>query len=193
MLYLLLATFGTVFVAELIGDKTIYTISSLGMRFRPLYVFFGFTAAFMAKMLAAVLLGQVIAELPIYLVAIVSTATFLVTALVIWFKKKDKEEGAVQAKYDNYFSRATLITFAAIFFSEWGDIGQITAATLTARYQAPLVVWLGATLALVTKGLLALTLGRTLRKRIPQRMLRPISASLCLLMAVVSAIGPIFK
>ena len=193
MLYLLLATFGTVFVAELIGDKTIYTISSLAMRFRPLYVFFGFTVAFMAKMLAAVLLGQVIAELPIYLVAIVSTATFFATALVIWFKKKDKDEESVQGEHDGYFSKAMLITFAAIFFSEWGDIGQITAATLTARYQAPLIVWLGATLALVTKGLLALTLGRSLRKRIPQRMLRPISVSLCLLMAIVSAIGPMFK
>ncbi|MDT5062470.1 MAG: Ca2+/H+ antiporter, family [Acidobacteriota bacterium] len=191
MFYLLVATYGTVFLAELLGDKTIYTISSLAMRFRTLYVFCGFTVAFMAKMLVAVLLGQVIAKLPTYLVAITSTATFFVTALVIWFKKKD--EGSTGPEHDNYFSKAALITFAAIFFSEWGDVGQITAATLTARYQAPLVVWLGATLALVTKGLLALTLGRSLRKRIPQHWLRPISVSLCLIMGVVSAIGPMFN
>jgi putative Ca2+/H+ antiporter (TMEM165/GDT1 family) len=191
MFYLLLATYGTVFLAELLGDKTIYTISSLAMRFRPLYVFCGFTVAFMAKMLVAVLLGQVIAELPPYLVAIMSTTTFFVTALVIWFKKKD--EGGVRREHDNYFSKAALITFAAIFFSEWGDVGQITAATLTARYRAPLVVWLGATLALVTKGLLALTLGRSLRKRIPQHWLRPVSVSLCLVMGVISAVGPMLK
>jgi putative Ca2+/H+ antiporter (TMEM165/GDT1 family) len=193
MLYLLLATFGTVFVAELIGDKTIYVISSLAMRFRPLYVFCGFTVAFMAKMLAAVLLGQVIAELPVYVVAIVSTATFFATALVIWFKKRDKNEETSQSKQDNYFSKAALMTFAAIFFSEWGDVGQITAATLTARYQAPLIVWLGATLALITKGLLALTLGRSLRKLVPQQVLRPISASLCVVMGVVSALTPMLK
>jgi putative Ca2+/H+ antiporter (TMEM165/GDT1 family) len=191
MFYLLLATYGTVFLAEILGDKTIYTISSLAMRFRPLYVFCGFTVAFMLKMLAAVLLGQVIAQLPTYLVAVMSAATFFATALVIWFKKKD--EGAVQRQHDNYFSKAALITFAAIFFSEWGDVGQITAATLTARYQLPLLVWLGATLALITKGLLALTLGRSLRKRIPQNWLRPVSVSLCLIMGVVSAIGPIFN
>ncbi len=82
-----------------------------------------------------------------------------------------------------------MITFAVIFFSEWGDVGQITAATLTARYQLPLMVWLGGTLALITKGLLALTLGQGLRKYVPQHILRPVSAGLCLLMGIVSAFG----
>jgi putative Ca2+/H+ antiporter (TMEM165/GDT1 family) len=80
-----------------------------------------------------------------------------------------------------------LIAFAAIFFSEWGDVGQVTAATLTARYQMPLIVWLGASAALLTKGLLAVTLGRGLRRHIPGHVLRPVSAALCLLMGVVSA------
>lgn len=191
MIYVLLAAYGTVFLAELLGDKTIYTISSLTMRYRPLYVFFGVAAAFMMKMLVAVLLGQVIAELPTSLVAGVSTATFFVTALVIWFKRKDDE--ADRREEGGYFSKAALVSFAAIFFSEWGDVGQVTAATLTARYQMPLVVWLGATLALITKGLLAMTLGRGLRKRIPHRVLRPLSVSLCLIMAIISAVEAMLK
>lgn len=190
MLYLLLATYGTIFLAELLGDKTIYTISSLTMRFRPLYVFSGFTLAFMLKMLVAVLLGHVIAELPTSLVNAMSAATFLITALVIWFKKG---AGPAQREDDGHFPKAALVTFGAIFFSEWGDIGQITAATLTARYNLPLVIWLGATLALVTKGLLALTLGGSLRKRIPHNILRPVSACLCLSMFVISAFGPMFR
>ena len=191
MLYILLAIYGTILLAELIGDKSIYTISSLAMRFRPPAVFCGFTAAFMIKMLVAVLLGRAIAELPSSLVAIASTATFFLTALVIWLKKTDDKP--IEREPEKYFSRAALITCAAILFSEWADVGQIMAATLTARYRMPLLVWIGATAALVTKGLLALVLGRGLRKRIPVRMLRPISASLCLLMGVVSAIEPMFK
>ena len=191
MFYLLLVTFGTIFIAELIGDKTIYTISSLAMRFRPLYVFTGFTLAFMLKMLAAVLLGQLVAELPTTVVAVVSAVTFFVTALVIWFKKKD--EPSVSKEHEGYFSKAVLISFGAIFFSEWGDIGQITAATLTQQSQMPVVVWFGATAALITKGVLALTLGRGLRRRIPQQVIRPLSASLCLILAIVSAIGPALK
>lgn len=191
MFYLLLATYGTIFVSELLGDKSIYTISSLTMRFRPLYVFYGFTVAFMIKMFAAVLLGQVIAQLPKTVVAFTSTTTFLVTALLIWFRKKDN--ASARPGEDSGFAKAALITFAAVLFSEWGDIGQIMAATLTARYQLPFVVWLGATLALMTKGLLALALGRGLRERVPFRILRPVSASLCVIMGVVSAIGPLFK
>ena len=63
------------------------------------------------------------------------------------------------------------------------------AASLTARYQVPLVVWIGATLALITKGLLALALGRGIRQRIPLSILRPVSASICLVLGVLSAIG----
>jgi|ERR1044071_8973387 putative Ca2+/H+ antiporter (TMEM165/GDT1 family) len=191
MFYLLLVTFGTIFIAELIGDKTIYTISSLSMRFRPLYVFIGFTLAFMLKMLAAVLLGQLVAELPTKVVAFVSAATFFVTALVIWFKKKD--EASAPREHEGYFSKALLISFGVIFFSEWGDIGQITAATLTQQSQMPVIVWFGATAALITKGLLALTLGRGFRKRVPRHIIRPLSAGLCLILAIVSAIGPALK
>lgn len=191
MFSLLLLTFGTVFIAELIGDKNIYTIGSLSMRFRPLYVFIGFTLAFMLKMLAAVLLGQLIAELPTIIVAFVSAFTFFVTALVIWFKKRD--ETLAPHDYDGYFSKAVLISFAAIFFSEWADIGQITAATLTQQSRMPVIVWFGATAALITKGLLAMTLGRGLRRHVPQHIIRPLSASLCLILAIVSAIGPALK
>ena len=190
MFYLLLATYGTILLSELMGDKSIYTISSLTMRFHPLYVFCGFTAAFMVKMLVPVLLGQVIAELPSSVVAITSSATFFLTALVIW-RKRGGERPTTPP--ENYFSRVALITFAAIMFSEWGDAGQMMTATLAARYRVPLVVWLGATLALMTKGLLALTLGRGLRRHVPLRMLRPLSASLCAIMGVISAVGPIFK
>lgn len=191
MFYLLLATYGTIFLSELLGDRSIYTISSLAMRFRALYVFCGFTVAFMIKMFAAVLLGQVIAQLPKSLIAITSTATFFVTALIIWFRKEDA--GSSRREEDNRFAKATLVTFAAVLFSEWGDIGQVMAATLTARYQLPLVVWSGATLALITKGLLALALGRGLRTRVPVHMLRPVSAGLCVIMGVISAIGPMLK
>lgn len=186
MFYLLLLTYSTVLVSELVGDKSIYTISSLATRFRPLYVFCGLAVAFMLKMLVAVLLGQVIATLPTSLVGAVSAVTFFVTALVIWKKKGDA--ASTHKEGDLYPPRAALITFAAIFFSEWGDVGQITAATLTARYRMPLVVWLGASSALLTKGLLAITLGRGLRRYIPGHVLRPVSAGLCLLMGIVSTV-----
>jgi putative Ca2+/H+ antiporter (TMEM165/GDT1 family) len=160
------------------------------MRFRPFHVFCGFTAAFAIKTLVAVLLGSVIAELPTSLVATTSTVTFFLTALVIWFKRSNNV--SADGVYKGHLSKAILVPFAAILFSEWGDIGQIMAATLTARYQAPFLVFVGATLALVTKGVLALVIGFSLRRRVPISVLRPVSAILCVILGVISAVTPIF-
>jgi len=190
MLYLFFVTFGTIFVAELIGDKNIYTISSLATRFRPSQVFCGFTVAFAIKTLIAILLGSVIAELPTSLVATTSTVTFFLTALMIWFKRSNN--APAEREYESHLPKAILVPFAAILFSEWGDIGQIMAATLTARYQAPLIVFLGGTMALVTKGVLALIIGSSLRRRVPISILRPVSAILCVILGVISAVSPIF-
>ena len=190
MLYLFFVAYGTIFVSELIGDKNIYTISSLATRFGPFQVFCGFTAAFAIKTLVAILLGSVIAELPTSVVATTSTITFFLTALVIWFKRSNNL--AREREYKSHWPKAILVPFAAILFSEWGDIGQIMAATLTARYQAPVVIFLAGTLALATKGVLALAVGLSLRRRVPISILRPVSASLCVILGIISAVGPIF-
>jgi Ca2+/H+ antiporter, TMEM165/GDT1 family len=176
-------------MAEVLGDKSIYTIGSLAARFRPISVGCGLALAFMAKMLAAVLFGRIIAELPTSFVVVTSTATFLLTALTLWLKR---DERSVLTEEPVALPKATLVTFAAVFFSEWGDVGQITAATLTARYQLPMIIWVGATLALMTKGLLAMLLGRGLRRYLPNHVLRPLSITLCVVLAIISAIGPMF-
>jgi len=183
-LSLLLATYGTIFLAELVGDKNLYTISTLTVRFNIWPVCCGIIMAFSVKMLVAVLLGQAIAGLPSALVTGMSAATFFATGLIIWMKRP---EGTTRAGGERrYWSRGLPVSFAAIFFSEWGDVGQIAAATLSARYQAPLVVWLGATLALITKGILALTLGAGLCRRLPQNVLRYSALGLCFMMGILS-------
>src|SRR5271166_6979274 len=61
----LLATYWTVLVSELIGDKTIYTIASLASRYSPAEVYAGITVAFMGKMLFAVLCAQLLIHIPV--------------------------------------------------------------------------------------------------------------------------------
>jgi len=184
MLYLLIATYGTVLFAEMLSDKSIYTISTLATRFRLLHVFVGTTLAFMGKMLIAVLLGRTIAELPKTLVASISAITFFTSAIVLWLKKFEEEQQECERQL--CWFHAVLVSFAAIFFTEWGDIGQITVAALTARYQAPLIILLGATAALVTKGLLASILGAKLREIIPKNSLRYSATVICVVMGILS-------
>jgi putative Ca2+/H+ antiporter (TMEM165/GDT1 family) len=192
MLYLLLATYGAVLLAELVGDKSIYTISSLTSRLRPLPVFVGISLALSGKTLAAVTAGRFIAELPASVVTGVSAATFFTTGAVIWFKKSENRSTRNEQPQARW-SRAVAISFAAVFFTEWADIGQITTATLAAHYHAPLVVWLGATLALMTKGALAITIGLGLQKLVPIRVLRALAVTVCAIMGVISIFSLLFR
>ncbi len=166
MLSLFLAAFGTVFVAEIVGDKLLYTTGVLAARYRALPIMFGMAIAFMAKMAVAVLIGKAISTLPRILVALVTTISFLGVAFALW-RKSDRPD---DAKKEHRAPKAAMVSFAAIFFSEWGDVGQITAATFAARYGFPLVVWAGAVSAMVTKGALATFLGAGIRKWINQRV-----------------------
>jgi len=182
--YIFVAAYWTVFVVELIGDKTIYTVTSLAVRFRAGLVFGAMVIAFGGKMLAAVLLGTALVQLPLKWAALLSAAVFFSAALVIWFRKPEQlpAEGAGARTW----SRATLVSFASLFFTEWGDPGQIATAALTAQFQAPLATWLGGTLAMTTKGAFALLLGVKLRDRIPDRMLRLLATVSCSVLGIIA-------
>lgn len=188
MLSLLLAAYGTVFVAEIVGDKLLYTTGVLAARYRTLPIMCGMVIAFMAKMGAAVLVGKAVSTLPPLLVATISAISFLGVAFALW-RKSDRPR---ESKKEHRASKAAMISFAAIFFSEWGDVGQITAATFAARFGHPFIIWLGAVGAMVTKGMLAAFLGAGIRRwihdRISPKVVRYGAVSLLLLLGVLSVL-----
>jgi len=68
-------------------------------------------------------------------------------------------------------AKPALVTFATIFLSEWADVGMLAAATMAANNpNALLVVWLAAVSAMITKGLIAASVGAGLRKWIRNRI-----------------------
>ena len=184
MLYLLALTYATVLTAELVGDKLLYTISILTTRYRVFPVLSGVALAFMGKTTAAVLLGRFIAQLPTRIVTLVSAATFFTMALALSLKQP--EQGPAEPEKSRMWSRTVVVSFAAIFFSEWGDPGQIAAAAVTARYQAPLAVWLGANLAMATKAIVAVTVGKGVLNVVPPTVLRYCGPCLLFSLGVLS-------
>lgn len=185
MLYLMAVTYGTVLFSEMLGDKSIYTISSLSARFNPFHVMSGVSLAFACKMLVAVLVGRTIfATLPPGLIVGLSAVSFIATGLFLLLKRS--KEGASNTQPPRYWLGAVLVSFATIFFSEWGDVGQLAAANMAARYNAPLTVLVGGTGALITKGALAATLGVGLRKYIDKETLRYVAGGLCFLLGLLS-------
>src|ERR1041384_3771938 len=79
-----LATFGAVFLAEIVGDKLLYTTGVLATRYRPVPIVIGATLAFMIKMAVAVAIGEAISRLPPLIVATLTTISFLGLAFPLW-------------------------------------------------------------------------------------------------------------
>ena len=188
VILILFTTFAAVFVAEIVGDKLLYTTGVLAARYRTAPIFIGMVTAFMAKMGLAVIVGKAISKLPSPLVATITAISFLGVAFVLW-RKSDRPS---ESKELHRASKAAMVSFAAIFFSEWGDVGQITAATLAAKYRMPLVVWVGAVSAMVTKGTLAAFLGagirRWIRDRVSPKVVRYVAVGLLLVLGCLSVV-----
>lgn len=186
MFVIFFATFGAVFLAEIVGDKLLYTTGVLSARYRTAPILIGMAAAFMAKMGVAVLIGEAISKLPRLLVAAITAASFVGVAIALW--RKDDQYRHERDGHKAH--KAAMISFAAIFFSEWGDVGQVTAAAMAAKYHAALIVWVGAVAAMITKGSLAAFLGAGIRRwihdRVSPKVVRYVGVSLLLLLGVLS-------
>jgi len=158
--------------------------------------------AFMCKMAVAVAVGAAITQLPRWLVATFTAASFIGVALTVW-RKPDVR--APKPKDSTVLSGAT-VAFAAIFFSEWGDVGQVTAAGMAAKYvwsaqesattsalwQAAFLVWIGAVAAMVTKGALAGLLGESVRRwiadRVEPRVIRYVATAALVVLGILAVL-----
>jgi Ca2+/H+ antiporter, TMEM165/GDT1 family len=185
--YLIVVVYWTVLMAELVGDKSIYTVSSLSLRYRPPIVLGSLIVAFSLKMLAAVLLGRVMVQLNSRWTDLISAAAFFLSAFLIWFEEPKLPSDSISV--DRVWWRAALVCFASLFFTEWGDPGQISVAALTMKSQAPLAAWMGGTLAMVTKGTLAMIVGVKLGDHLPQRTLRTVASVSCGLLGFLALGG----
>ena len=202
MLQIALATYGAVFVAEIVGDKLLYTTGVLATRYRSASVVLGMAVAFMCKMAVAVAIGAAITQLPRWLVATVTGASFVGVAIAVW----RKPDVRLPKAKDSRVLTGAMVAFLTIFLSEWGDVGQVTAAGMAAKFvwsarasettsalwQAALLVWLGAVAAMVTKGTLASVLGAGVRvwiaERIQPRVVRWVATAAILVLGTLSVL-----
>jgi Ca2+/H+ antiporter, TMEM165/GDT1 family len=188
MIHILIATYVAVFAAEIVGDKLLYTTGLLGARYRTAPIISGMLVAFMLKMAVAVLAGSFISKLPPVWVATLTAASFVGVAITLWRKPVERTQSEIDARY----ARAAMVSFAAIFFSEWGDAGQIMAATQEAAFASPKLVWLGAVAAMATKGALAASIGGSVRQwinaHIAPKTVRYAGVSALLVLGVLSVL-----
>ncbi len=175
--------FAITFLAEL-PDKSMFASLVLGTRYRASWVWAGAAAAFPLHMAIAVTAGQLLALLPRQVVDGVVAALFLTGSAYLWWSsyRQGPEEGADAARMGgppDSFWRVAGASFAVVFLAEWGDITQVTAANLAARYD-PLLVFAGATLGLWAVAAIAVSIGAKSLSVIPMAWVRRITAAILL-------------
>lgn len=185
-----LLAFWTVFVAELVGDKSIYTVATVSMRFRAQIILPTMILAFAGKMFAAVLLGRLVVQLHSPWTDVLSAVAFFSSALFIWVSDADPPAADREPGRDCW--QSITVCFGSLFFTEWGDPGQMAVVALTIKTHSLLAPWLGGTLAMVTKGGLALTVGCKMRDRIPYRTVRTLASASCCLLGVFALHRAVF-
>jgi putative Ca2+/H+ antiporter (TMEM165/GDT1 family) len=178
-----LLAFWTVLVAELVGDKSLYTLTSLTLRFRAGLVFSAFALASGAKMLVAVLLGSALVQLPPHGTSVVSAGAFFVSAILIWMEQPHTSDGKLK---QTTWTKGAAACFASFFLTEWGDPGQISAAALVLKSHLLTATWLGGTVAMTIKGAVAMTIGIHLRDRLPRRTLRLVASASCCVLGILT-------
>lgn len=179
-----LLAFWAVLISELVGDKSIYALAALALRFRWAVVFAGFTVASAAKMVVAVTLGGAIMRFQTHWTYLISAVAFFVSAVLIWVD--EPPEISKERVGQGGWSKGALLCFTSFFLTEWGDPGQIAAMAFVLKSHLLLATWLGATFALMVKGAAALTLGLQIRNRVSQRTLRILASGSCCILGIVS-------
>lgn len=161
----IVTAFGLIFLAEL-PDKTMFASLAMGTRMRPLYVWFGTSAAFAVHVAIAVGAGSLLGLLPGWIVKLVSALMFGFGAFVLLRAGGDDDEEDAAGKTVTGFWPVFSTAFMAVFISEWGDLTQITTANLAATNGTASTA-IGSFLALTSVSALALVAGRFIAKRVP--------------------------
>lgn len=195
---LIALTFGTIFLVEL-PDKTFLATLVLSTRFRPLYVWIGVGCAFAVQVLIAVALGKALSFLPAEVVRGGAAVLFVVGAFLLLREARsaDAEEADTEAEYaakadaagsaDRRTAWTALATsFLVLFAAEWGDLSQLLVLSLSAKYDEPLSVFVGALGGLLAVSGLAVLIGRWLLARIRLSTLHYVGAAMCLLLAALT-------
>jgi putative Ca2+/H+ antiporter (TMEM165/GDT1 family) len=186
--------FAVTFLAEL-PDKSMFASLVLATRYRSGAVWTGVAAAFAVHMAIAVTAGQLLALLPHRVVDGVVAWLFVVGAVYLWVisfrpARLEGTEAARQGGRSPSFLRIVATSFTVIFLAEWGDITQLTAANLAARYN-PLLVFTGATLGLWTVAAIAVSVGAKSVNLIPVAWINRVTGLILLALGAYAAVSAI--
>lgn len=180
----LLTTFGLIALAEL-GDKTQLTVIALSAGYDRVKVFAGVILAFTLVTGLGVLAGDALLQI-INPALIKILAGIMFVAFGIWILSSKEN---CETNNNSQIQNPLISTFSMIALAEMGDKTQLSAITLSAKYDSPYLVFLGAVLALASVSLLGIFLGKKLCEIVPLSKIRLCASALFILLGILFLAG----
>lgn len=204
----ILIVYGILFLGEL-GDKTQLIVFNLALEHNKFYkVGIGVTLGFLVLVTIGVFFGTVITKfVPIFVISIVSGVVFIIIGVIeasnlkkAYLERKNNKMGITDhtvkkdllkgstesgSKVSKLKSNPYLAGFIYIFLMELGDKTQLLTISLTSVYNAPLEVWIGSFLALISVAWLGILLGAFISRKVSKFYLKIISTSIFILVGLL--------
>jgi Ca2+/H+ antiporter, TMEM165/GDT1 family len=180
------------FVASLIfvvlaemGDKTQLLAMAFATRYRAYKVLIAVFLATLANHSLAVVVGHFLTVvIPMDIISLAAAVSFIVFGL--WTIRGDSLKG--EEKRESRFGPVATVA-VAFFLAEMGDKTQLATISLAVEYQNMFNVLMGTTLGMVIADTVGIVVGIVLCKRIPERIIKWISAGVFVLFGFIGVYG----
>ncbi|MFE3191591.1 TMEM165/GDT1 family protein [Nocardia sp. NPDC059240] len=179
MIATILLSFGVLFLAEL-GDKSQLMALTFALRYRWWVVLTGITVASILVNLIAVGVGHFLgAALPTGVISLFAAATLIGVGL--WTLRETLQSGEVDGEVapEPKSRNAFLVVVSAFLLAELGDRTMFATMALATK-NGWVAVWIGSVAGMVAAGGLAILIGVTIGKHIPERIIAVCSGLLFL-------------
>jgi Ca2+/H+ antiporter, TMEM165/GDT1 family len=189
MIATILLSFGMLFVAEL-GDKSQLMALTFTLRYRWWVVLAGISVASVAVNLLGAGVGHLLGTaLP---TGVISLCTGLVLLAVGAWTLYDNRPGHVSGEDEpapeTRPGRGFVVVFTAFLIAELGDRTMFATLALASGHRW-VAVWIGAVLGMVAAGALAIAIGATVGRHLPERLIGTGSGLLFLYLGVATLLS----
>jgi Ca2+/H+ antiporter, TMEM165/GDT1 family len=174
----LLTSFIFIFLAAAPG-RTTFILVMLASQGRLKNIFAGAAAAFFIQSFISVLLGEVLALFPLFIVNLLAGALFIYFAYSFWSQSKETIELRDSDKNISIKS-----VFLIVFMAEFGDVSQLAIAATAAKSSSKFSIFALSLIALWTITGIALLVGYNLKRLIKPSLIQKTASIVFLVIGV---------
>ncbi len=174
------ASFIFVVLAEM-GDKTQLLAMAFAAKYKAYQVLLAVFIATLLNHALAVVAGRALTTIiPLDVISFIAALSFVIFGL--WTIRGDKLDG--EEKGASKFGPVLTVAIA-FFLAEMGDKTQLATISLAIEYNNMLNVLMGTTLGMVVADAIGIIIGIVMRKHIPEKSIKWVSASIFVLFGLI--------